>query len=437
MRVRLVVAALAALSTLAGLAAVAQPAAADGTLQWPHFVKIHVQNATATTRVIIDTNYAHIRWVSQPGVVADDYLVRIDQSGYVHSMDNKLTFWRQAAPGGADLVVRVTEPGVPGQDSFSYSVASMPMTPQGTALAGPQGNSVTDTQPYVPIFRLPMDFILNVGGICSPATFLQVELEWTNKVWRTPDGIQPGLYKIRVMPDASVVSLDGATSFQAVTAQPWDWNHQIMGVMIARACDQVNNDGGDVAGYDRHDDGTFSHMTTWAQQPDGGYGWQPNNCGQSGVCNTGGPRESFDAGNYIVQTKYNPSLTPKANGGGAPAPPTPAPVTTPTTKPKSTSTARSAPRTTTLPKATTPAPAATTPSTAAGTDATATTTAAPDTTTTAAANDNVVVAAPSKRTSTSKSVPGPLAWVALLVLAAAGAGSVVARRRHRRTDTTG
>ncbi|HZQ85752.1 MAG TPA: hypothetical protein VFA83_12980, partial [Acidimicrobiales bacterium] len=424
MRVRLAVAALAALSTLGGLAAVAQPAAADGTLQWPHFVKIHVQNATATTRVIIDTNYAHIRWVSQPGVVADDYLVRIDQSGYIHSMDNKLTFWRQAAPGGADLVVRITEPAAPGQDSFSYGVGTMPMAPQGTSFAGPQGNAVADTQPYVPMFHLPMDFILNVGGICSPATFLQVELEWTNKVWRTPDGIQPGLYKIRVMPDASVVSLDGGTSFQPVTAQPWDWNHQVLGVMIARACDQVNNDGGDIAGYDRHDDGSFSHMTTWAQQPDGGYGWQPNNCGQSGVCNTGGPRESFDAGNYIVQTKYNPSLTPKSNGGGAPAPPTPAPATTPTTRATSKSTTRSAPRTTALPINPAPAPVTSAPVTSAPTTAPAitATSAAPDTTMTATPKDDVV-AAPTKPAGTTRGMPGPLAWVALLVLAAAGAGS--------------
>jgi hypothetical protein len=273
-----------------------------------------------------------------------------------------------------------------------------------------------------------MDFIVNVGGVCNPATFLQVELEWTNKVWRTPDGIQPGLYRLRVNADASVASLDGATSFAAVDAQPWDWGHQIMGVMIGGACDSVNNGGADIAGYDRHSDGTFSHMTTWAQQPDGGYAWQPQNCGQNGACSAS-PRESFDAGNYIVQTKYDPSLTPH-NGGGAPAPPTPAPVTTPTTRATSRSTTRSAPRTTALPSTPAAAPATSAPTTAAAPTAT---TAAPDTTTTASPKDDVV-AAPSRPAGTSRGVPSPLAWVALLVLAAAGAGSVVARRRHRRAN---
>jgi hypothetical protein len=203
-----------------------------------------------------------------------------------------------------------------------------------------------------------------------------------------------------------------------------------MGVMIARACDSVNNEGGDVAGYDRHDDATFSHMTTWAQQADGGYGWQPNNCGQSGVCNTGGPRESFDAGNYIVQTKYNPSLTPKANGGGAPAPPTPAPATTPTTAKKATkSTTRAA-----APRVTTPAAATPAPTTAAAPSTTVAetpTTAAAETTTTASPQE-AALSVPSEPTGHRSSGPGALAFVALAVLAAAAAGSIFARRRTRR-----
>jgi len=431
-RVRRIIAALVACTTMSGFGLVlaAQPAAADGTLQWPHFVKVHVQNATATTRVIIDANFAHIRWASQPGVVADDYLVRIDQSGYVHSLDNKLTFWRQTAPGGADLVVRVTEPGVAGQDAFSYGVGSMPMTPQGTSYAGPQGNSATDTQPYVPSFRLPMDFTINVGQACNPATFLQVELEWTNKVWRTPDGIQPGLYRLRVNSDASVSSLDGGTSFAAVDAQPWDWGHQILGVMIGGACDSVNNGGADIAGYDRHSDGTFSHMTTWAQQPDGGYAWQPQNCGQNGACSAS-PRESFSAGNYIVQTKYDPSLTPKNGGGGAPAPPTPAPVTTPTTAKSKVTSTRSAPRTNTAP-ATTAAPAPA-PADTATTAAATPTTAAPDTTSTAAPHQ-AALRVPAKPTGHSKGLPASLVGVAIAVLLAAAGGSVFARRRHQRAN---
>jgi hypothetical protein len=272
-----------------------------------------------------------------------------------------------------------------------------------------------------------MDFTINVGSVCNPATFLQVELEWTNKVWRTPDGIQPGLYRIRVMPDASVASLDGGTSFQPVTAQPWDWNHQILGVMIGGACDAVNNGGADIAGYDRHGDGTFTHMTTWSQQPDGGYAWQPQNCGQSGACSAQ-PRESFSAGNYIVQTKYNPSLTPKANGG-APAPPTPAPVTTPTTAKRAKSTAKPAPNT----SAAAPSAPATTaaPAPVAADPAETTTTVA--VTTTTAAPENAALAVPSAPAGNKTNDTGALAIVAAAVLLAASGGSVVALRRARHT----
>jgi hypothetical protein len=419
---------MAALAVLPALALGAQPAAA-GTTQWPHFLTIHVQRATANTHVVIDANYAGIRWTSQPGVVADDYLVRVDQSGFVHSLDNKLTFWRQAAPGGNDLVVRVTEPAGAGEDTFSYGVNTQPMTPKGTTYAGPQGNAVTDASPAVPSFSLPMDFILNVGGVCNPATFLQVELEWTNKVWRTADGIQPGLYRIRVMADASVVSLDGGTSFQAVTAQPWDWNHQILGVMVAGACDSVNNGGVDIVGYDRHGDGTFTHMTTWAQQPDGGYAWQPQNCGQSGAC-AAQPRESFAAGNYIVQTRYNPSLVPHPNGGGAPAPPTPAPVTTPTTA-RARAAAKAAPRPPSTPIAAPSAPVTTTAPSPAAAPVDTSTTEAPTTTT--AAPERAALAVPSTPADHKSTGSGALPVVAAAVLLAASGGSVVALRRARRT----
>ena len=48
-------------------------------------------------------------------------------------------------------------------------------------------------------------------------------------------------------------------------------------------------------GFDRNgNDGTFTHQTTWAQQPDAGYGWQ--RFGDLASV----PRESFEAGNFIV-----------------------------------------------------------------------------------------------------------------------------------------
>ncbi|MER3453438.1 MAG: hypothetical protein C4344_07385, partial [Acidimicrobiia bacterium] len=70
------------LAVVFGLVAVglpwAGPAGAGGTLAWPHFLKVHVQNRRADTRVVIDAGHAGLRWVSQPGVRAGDYLVRVD-----------------------------------------------------------------------------------------------------------------------------------------------------------------------------------------------------------------------------------------------------------------------------------------------------------------------------------------------------------------------
>ena len=38
-----------------------------GTLAWPHFLQVHVQNANAETRIVIDAGWAGVRWASQPG----------------------------------------------------------------------------------------------------------------------------------------------------------------------------------------------------------------------------------------------------------------------------------------------------------------------------------------------------------------------------------
>ncbi|HET7719890.1 MAG TPA: hypothetical protein VFK43_07990, partial [Acidimicrobiales bacterium] len=254
--------ALVAFLALAGLTALpVRPASAAGTLAWPHFLKIHVENRRVDTRVIIDAGHGGVRWASQPGVVAGDYLVRVDQSGFVRSLDGQLAFFRAGTAAG-DLVVKIQAPGVDGNDSFPFTPGSR-LVPKSPAYASGTGNTVSDVQPYIPTFAAPMDFEINVTGICRPNQYLQIAPEWTNSVWRTPDGTGPGTYRVRLNPDGSVVSLDGKVSWGKAAAQPWDWGHQILGVLIVHSCDP-KGDGADIVGYGRTSDGGFQHMTTWA-----------------------------------------------------------------------------------------------------------------------------------------------------------------------------
>jgi putative cell wall-binding protein len=293
-------------SALAAVLAPAGPAEAETV--WPHFLKIHVEARRDDTRVLIDAHYAGVRWVSQPGVRAGDYLVRVDQSGFVRSLDAKLTFWRQQAPPGSGLRAHVQSPGVDGYDTFAIDVASRPGRIASESHAGPAGNVVTDVfPPYRVMVNLPMEFEIFVGSKCRPNQFLQVALEWTNTVWRTPDGTQPGLYRVRVNPDFSVQSLDGKTSFAQIPAKPADHGHQVLGVLIVHSCDPAG-DGADIVGWDRDaTTGQLAHMTTWDQRIDAGYGWQIFD-----TANTS-PRESFAGGNWIVHTDPLSAAPPPLN----------------------------------------------------------------------------------------------------------------------------
>ena len=306
---RLVPSFLALALTLTGVAALsAPPAQAAGTLAWPHFLKIHVENRRADTRVIIDAGWANRRWASQPGVVAGDYLVRVDQSGFVRSLDDQLAFFPNG-PASGDLVVHVQAPGVDGDDAFAFTPGStlVPKTPRYAAGAG---NTVADVQPYVPTFTLPMDFEINVTGMCRPNQYLQVAPEWTSTVWRTPDGTGPGNYRVRLNADGSVTSLDGKVAWSRVAAQPWDWGHQILGVLVVHSCDP-KADGADIVGFGRNaDNGQLNHMTTWSQAPDGGYGWQPFNCGSGGTCSSEPRPDGFYGGNWIVLQRPAPVPPP-------------------------------------------------------------------------------------------------------------------------------
>lgn len=305
------------------LPAVPGPAHAAGTLAWPHFLKIHVENRRADTRVIVDAGWAGKRWVSQPGVLAGDYLVRVDESGFVRSLDDKLAFFPNGGASG-DLVVHVQAAGVDGTDSFPFTPGSRLTAKTPTYAAGP-GNMVTDVQPYIPRFTLPMDFEINVTGICRPNQYLQVAPEWTNTVWRTPDGTGPGTYRVRLNADGTVTSLDGKVSWSRVPAQPWDHGYQILGVLIVHSCDP-KADGADIVGFGRNTEtGELEHMTTWAQAPDGGYGWQPFNCGSNGSCSSEPRPNGFHGGNWIVLQRPAPVPPPvnlaatRLNAGSQPA----------------------------------------------------------------------------------------------------------------------
>lgn len=284
------------------------PADAAGTAAWPHFLKIHVENRRADTRVIVDAGWAGRRWVSQPGVLAGDYLVRVDETGYVRSLDDKLAFFPHGSASG-DLVVHVQAAGVDGNDSFPFSAGTR-LTPKTPTYAAGPGNAVTDVQPYVPKFTLPMDFEINVTGICRPNQYLQVAPEWTNTVWRTPDGTGPGTYRVRLNADGTVTSLDGKVPWTRVPAQPWDHGHQILGVLIVHSCDP-KADGADIVGFGRNaQTGELDHMTTWSQVPDGGYGWQPFNCGATGSCSSEPRPNGFHGGNWIVLQRPAPVPPP-------------------------------------------------------------------------------------------------------------------------------
>lgn len=302
---RAVAAACVAVLAVAGGAVWLPGAGATGTLAWPHFLKVHVQNRRADTRVVVEAGHAGVRWVSQPGVRAGDYLLRVDRSGFVRSLDDGLALFRQGAPAGADVVVRILAPGTDGEDRFVFTPGDR-LTFQGASYAAGQGNLVADVAPYIPTLTLPLEFEIHVAARCRPNQYLQVSPEWTRKVWRTPDGVEPGTYRVRLNPDFTVTSPDGSAPWFAVDAQPWDWDHPVLGVSIVHSCDPAGPDGVDIVGFGRNRDGTLQHMTTWAQEPDGGYGWQPFNSTTASQ-----PRpDGFFGGNWIVRVPIAPPPPP-------------------------------------------------------------------------------------------------------------------------------
>ena len=270
-------------------------ATAGGTLAWPHFLQIHVENARADTRIIVDSGWAGVRYASQPGVQRGDYLLRIDESGYVRSLDNKAVFTIAGTTAETRLVVYLQFPARDGADAFVF-VPGRQLAPPGAFLAGGTGNTVTDVQPYVPTFALPMEFEITVRGRCRDNQYLQVAPEWTRTVWRTPDGIGPGTYRVRLNADFTVTAPDGSAAWSQIPARPEDWDHAILGVLIVHSCDRAG-DGADIVGYGRNPNGTLQHMTTWAQTPDAGYGWLPFNSISGSY-----PRpDGFFGGNQIIQ----------------------------------------------------------------------------------------------------------------------------------------
>jgi hypothetical protein len=285
----------------------AEPAT-PGTSQWPHFLYIHVAERSSATRIIIEAGYAGLRWSSQPGVAAGDYLVRIDETGYVRSLDGQLAFWRLPV-SSRGLVVLIDSPGRTGQDRFPFDHEAQPMKAS-TPSRVSSSNTVVDGQPTTYSWRLPLDFEIVVAKQCRPNQFLQIIPGWGSPTtaWRTPDGTPVGRYRVRLNADLSVVSLDGKTRFDPVPAAAQDQNQPHLTVSIVHSCDPAG-DGADTSGFDRAADSSIAHQTTWAQAPpfDAGYGWLPLH----GVAAE--PRESFAGCNYIVLTFAAPSEAIAAN----------------------------------------------------------------------------------------------------------------------------
>lgn len=307
------------------LAPPANAVEADGRYDFPYFLQLDLANTGPRTQVVIDAAHGddpafRLRWASQAGVSAGRFLLRVDRSGFVRSLDGMLAL---AAGGGLArtgvLTVRVREPGVSGEDVFTVTglgaVSARPTITATYAAGRSAQNALRSVSPYTPQLVLPLDVTFVVGAVCRPDTYLQVSTEYTGYGWLTPTGIQPGVYRARILPDHTVVSLDGKTTFNARLLEPWDQGHPVLGAGIVRACDQVNNDGVDVIGFGRQADGTFVHMTTWSQEPDGGYGWQPFNCGApppiGPPCAGAQPRPyGFGGGNQIFIARAQPEPSP-------------------------------------------------------------------------------------------------------------------------------
>ena len=68
MRRRIVPVIMAAALAASVLVASGGPADSAGTAQWPHFLRIHVEQRRWDTRILVDAAYAGVRWFSQPGV---------------------------------------------------------------------------------------------------------------------------------------------------------------------------------------------------------------------------------------------------------------------------------------------------------------------------------------------------------------------------------
>ena len=276
---------LVAVTIAVGALPMSSPVSEAATPVWPQFVQAHIEVRRADTRVIVDAGHAGVRWVSQPGVRPGDYLFRVDQSGLVRSLDGKLAMTRQG-PASGGLTVHVQSPGVDGTDVFVLDPGARPAPLTSETHAGAPGNRVGGVfPPSRPQTGLPLELEINVAGICRPNQYLQVAMEWTNTVWRTPDGTPPGLYQVRVNADLTVQSLDGKTTFTQVPAAPQDHGNQIFGALIVHSCDP-QGDGADIIGWDRDPgSGALFKQTSFDQVLDTGYGWQAFN-----TANTFAPR---------------------------------------------------------------------------------------------------------------------------------------------------
>jgi hypothetical protein len=351
---------------------------AEATLAWPHFLEISITKRRGDTRVIIEAAYKGMKWTSQPGVATGKYLVRVDSTGFLRSIDGKLTFWRTAIPSANALNVLIANPGANGTDRFPFTPGNTLGVGSPSYASGP-GNSVKDTDPNTdrasypdgpnaPYVRPPMDFEIFIGKKCQANMYIQFTAAFGNRSFGSapgpgappygntpiPGSTNAGFYRVRLNADLSVSSLDGKLAFHELPLAPQDRGQQDLGVLIVHSCDPAG-DGADIVGWDHVGNGALRKQTTFAEAPpfDAGYGWQKYNSIASEA------RESFASCNYIVLTTRDPAEPPSdntsvCNAGPLPEPPRPTqPPPPPTTRPPRVTTPPPPSATTTPPPITT------------------------------------------------------------------------------------
>jgi hypothetical protein len=259
-----------ALALFFGMLAAATPSRAlqpqnptfAGTQTWPHFFEIHVAAYSPSNRIVIERLDKSAIYTSQPAVAAGDYLVRLDSTGVVRSLDGKLAFWKTTGSPANTIRFKV------GGDTFTFTPGAVIPERGGSA---PSGNAVLQQNPnddpgqpkphFYPENRpvAPIDFEVFIGKTCKANQFISVAPAWadlhvvsapgTNPSVPLPGKTSQGFYRIRLNPDGNVAVLASTSpiTFTKQSAGP-DKGFHDLGVLIAHSCES-GGDVGDILGF--------------------------------------------------------------------------------------------------------------------------------------------------------------------------------------------